>query len=410
MPLNPTVPRPPDGGHGSVPTVREVGGIYIHVPFCVRKCLYCDFYSEIDRSRIPDYLDALDQEIRCADPPAGLIFDTLYIGGGTPSVLASNQVNRIMATVRERFELCPDAEITLEANPGTLTEKGLRALRRLGVNRLNIGVQSFSDKGLRFLGRVHSAEDARTSVRWAQDAGYDSIGLDLIYGLPGQSAADWIADMTAAVTLAPHHLSCYMLTYEPRTPLSRLLEKRTFKPLSESRVGTLFQTTIRFLADHGYTQYEVSNFARSSDKQSRHNRKYWSMAPYLGFGPSAHSFMPPERWWNVGSIGRYMELTATGQPVVDAKEVVDREGQIIEGLYLGLRQTDGIRIPDFENRFELRFKEVFGEVLATLRKKKWLQDAADRCALTPLGLRFLDSVTSMFVSRDFSGIPTSERR
>ena len=371
----------------------------------MRKCAYCDFYSGSDLSRIPHYIDALVQEIRRAEPPAGLAFDTLYFGGGTPSVLEPAQIARILAAVRSRLTLLPGAEITLEANPGTVTPETLRAFRRTGVNRLNIGVQSFSDAGLRFLGRIHSAEDARLTLGWARDAGYDNIGLDLIYGLPGQSAADWIADMRAAVALAPHHLSCYMLTYEAGTPLTRRKARGAFRPLSEKRVGGLFQATIRFLTDNGYAQYEVSNFACSTEKQSRHNRKYWSFAPYLGFGPSAHSFIPPERWWNVASTSRYLALAASGQPPLEARETVGYEQQIIEAIYLGLRQNKGIRIADFEARFGFRFDRVFGEVLAELATKGWMQNDAARCALTPEGMLFLDGITSMFVSRDFPEAP-----
>lgn len=383
----------------------EPGGIYVHVPFCVRKCAYCDFYSVSDLSRIPRYTDALEQEIRRAEPPAGQAFDTLYFGGGTPSVLEPAQIARILKAIRERLTLLPGAEITLEANPGTVTPETLLAFRRIGVNRLNIGVQSFSDAKLRFLGRIHSAEEARQALRWARDAGYDNIGLDLIYGLPGQTEADWIAEMRAAVALAPHHLSCYMLTYEAGTPLTRRKARGAFEPLSEERVGGLFQATIRFLADSGYHQYEVSNFACSAEKQSRHNRKYWSFAPYLGFGPSAHSFIPPERWWNVSAIGRYLALAASGRGPVEERETVGYAQQVIEAIYLGLRQNEGIRIADFEARFGFRFDTAFREVLAEIGNNGWIKDDAARCALTPEGMLFLDGITSMFVSRDFPEAP-----
>ena len=386
-------------------STEAVGGIYVHVPFCLRKCAYCDFYSESDLTRIPQYLDALDGEIRQADPPSDPAFDTLYFGGGTPSVLTPAHIARIMETVRARLTLLPDAEITLEANPGTVTFETLRAFRRIGVNRLNVGVQSFSDRALRFLGRIHSARDARAAVNRARDAGYDNIGLDLIYGLPGQTPAEWIADMGAAVALAPHHLSCYMLTYEAGTPLARLKARGGFQPLSEERVGRLFRTTVRFLADNGYTQYEVSNFACSEEKRSRHNRKYWSFSPYLGFGPSAHSFIPRERWWNAASLEAYLERAARGMPAVEDREVIDYEREIIEAIYLGLRQNEGIRIRDFENRFGLRFDRVFGDVTAELRKNGWITEDACRLALTSEGLLFLDGITSMLVSREFPEAP-----
>lgn len=384
----------------------EPGGIYIHIPFCVRKCAYCDFYSNAGLPRIPAFLDALCREIRQTEAPPGLDFDTIYLGGGTPSLLSPDQVGRILDAIRGRFVVCPDAEITLEANPGTVTPGTLRGFRRAGVNRIHIGVQSFSEAGLRFLGRIHSGDEARLSVRWAREAGFDNIGLDLIYGLPDQTEADWTADMEAAVALAPHHLSSYMLTYEPGTPLARRKEKGRFRPLPEDRVGRLFLATVRFLGEKGYAPYEVSNFAVSPEKRSRHNRKYWSSAPYLGFGPSAHAFLPPERRWNAPTLEEYLTLLATGKPAVVGREVLSYGQQIIEAVYLGLRQNEGIRISAFEERFGLGFEETFGTVLSELRKNGWMKtDAPGRCALTPPGMLFLDGITAMLVSCDFPDSP-----
>ncbi len=388
--------------------LTEPGGIYIHVPFCVRRCLYCDFYSESDLLRMPAYLDALDREIGMAEPPASPAFDTVYFGGGTPSLLDPDHVARILARVRGRLALSADAEITLEANPGTVTPETLTAFRRAGVNRLNIGVQSFSDAALRFLGRIHSAEDARAAVGWAMDAGYDNIGLDLIYGLAGQTETDWIADMRAAVALRPHHLSCYMLTYAQGTALTGLKDRGAFAPLPDERVGELFQTAVRFLADNGFAQYEISNFACAAEKRSRHNRKYWSFVPYLGFGPAAHSFIAPERWWNTGSLDRYIGLTERGRPPVEERETVTYPQQIIEAVYLGLRHNDGIGMADFEARFGFRFDKIFGSVLAELQKHGWVQNDAARCALTPAGMQLLDAITAMFVSHDFPEAPPAQ--
>jgi oxygen-independent coproporphyrinogen-3 oxidase len=385
---------------------HEPGGIYVHVPFCVRKCAYCDFCSEDDRSRIPAYLNALVKEIGGAKPPSGLAFDTLYLGGGTPSVLAPEEIGRILAAVRRRLPLLPGAEITIEANPGTLAPGALGELRRLGVNRINIGIQSFSDARLRFLGRIHSAKAGRGAVRRARAAGFDNIGLDLIYGLPGETASDWRAEMRSAAALGPEHLSCYMLTYEPGTPLARRLARGDFAPLDEARVGRRYRDTVRFLADRGFVQYEVSNFARSEAVQSRHNRKYWNFAPYLGFGPSAHSFIPPERWWNEAPLGRYLKHSASERSTAAERETVGYGQQIIEAVYLGLRQTRGIIVADFEARFGLDFKGTFGRVLAELRRKGWLDTSdAARCALTPAGMLFLDGIASMFVAVDFPDAP-----
>ena len=384
----------------------EPGGIYIHVPFCVRKCAYCDFYSKSDLSRIPPF------STPCAGRSAGPMRRRAW--PSTPSTWGAaprQSLRRTRSGTSWRRSGADSTcartpEVTLEANPGTVTPGTLAAFRRMGVNRINIGVQSFSEAGLRFLGRIHTAEEARLAVRWAREAGFENIGLDLIYGLPKQTEGDWIADMAAAAALAPHHLSCYMLTYEAGTPLTRRMAEGRFRPLSEDRVGGLFLTTIRFLAEKGYAQYEVSNFACSAEKRARHNRKYWSFAPYLGFGPSAHSFIPPERRWNIASLEEYLAFSAAGKPAVAGREVLSYAQQIIEVVFLGLRQNDGIRISDFEEGFGLGFEETFGGVLSELRKNGWLKtDDASRCALTPSGMLFLDGITSMFVSMDFPESP-----
>ena len=245
------------------------------------------------------YADAVCWEMKRIDevfPP----FDTLYVGGGTPTAVEEDLLIKIVERALTFFAFADAPEVTVEANPGTVSLQRLVRLRQAGVNRINLGVQSFSDKALSFLGRIHTARQAEKSIELARQAGFDNVGIDLIYGLPGQSKRQWLADLEKACAYLPEHLSCYMLTFEPGTPLSEDLAAGKIAPHEEGAVAGLFETTSETLRSRGYLHYEISNFARSQALCSRHNRKYWSLAPTLGVGPSAHSYLPgmPVRWWN----------------------------------------------------------------------------------------------------------------
>ena len=380
-------------------------GIYIHIPFCVRKCPYCDFYSVTDLAQKPMFLKALIAEMDLVSTE-GLCFDTFYIGGGTPSVYGYHDIDRIVSAVVQNFDFQPDSEITIEVNPGTVSLEQLNGYRKAGINRINIGVQSFSQKNLDFLGRIHTTNEARKTVTEAQQAGLIDIGIDLIYGLPDQSESDWLADLKQAVKYDPNHISCYMLTYEKGTPLYNCREDGRVQPLAEGEVRTLFETTINFLEDHKYFQYEISNFARISNDGksniSRHNLKYWTLAPYIGLGPSAHSFIEPQRYWNVSGVDSYIEAVECSQLPVADKEVLTEEQQMIEAIYLGLRMTAGIDLAGFRAKFGIDFIKTFKEVITDLAERNYIGVENNRCALTRQGRVYLDSITSMFVTREFS--------
>ena len=384
---------------------NQNAGVYIHIPFCVRKCPYCDFYSETDPARKPMFLKALIAEMKLVSAE-GLCFDTLYIGGGTPSVYGYHDIGRIVSAVFENFDFQPDSEITIEANPGTISLEQLKGYREAGINRINIGVQSFLQKNLDFLGRIHTASEARNAVYEAQLAGITDIGIDLIYGLPDQSKSDWLADLKLAVEFDPNHISCYMLTYEKGTPLHSSREDGRVQPLAEDKVRTLFETTIDFLEDHKYLQYEISNFARIEDDGkshiSRHNLKYWTLAPYIGLGPSAHSFVEQLCYWNVSNIDSYIEAIESCRLPVADKEVLTEEQQMIEAIYLGLRITAGIDLAGFKAKFGIDFIKTFKEVITDLTERNYIALKNNRCALTRPGRAYLDNITSMFVTREFS--------
>ena len=381
-------------------------GLYIHIPFCLKKCPYCDFYSITDTSLQPAFMDALASEMRM-NRGGTLQFDTLYMGGGTPSVLDAKAVGRIIKTARQSYEILSDAEITLEVNPGTVTPEQLSMYRCSGVNRINIGVQSFNPDHLSCLGRIYLGRDASVAVNWAQKAGFENIGLDLIYGIPNQTKKSWLMDLQLAVEFEPQHLSCYMLSFEPGTPLYKDRQEGRLKPLAEPKVCELFETTLEFLRDHGYVQYEISNFARETiDKsgfknsevnRSKHNVKYWKFVPYIGLGPSAHSFLEPKRYWNCTDVKKYIQYLEAGKLPLAGEERLSVEQFMIEAIYLGLRQTNGILIDVFDKKFGVNFKKMFEEVIGDFEEKELMEFSQNRCALTSRGMLYLDSIAAMFI-------------
>lgn len=324
-------------------------GLYIHIPFCISKCRYCAFYSITDLSRTDAFLTALRRETAqygdWADP-----FDTLYIGGGTPSVLSSDQWTRMIADVRRAFFIEGDAEITIEANPADITIDLLESLSQSGVNRISIGVQSFDDALLSFLGRRHPGKQAEESVQMAQKRGFDNISLDLIYGIPGQDINIWADTLHRAVSLRPSHLSCYQLTVERGTPLHQETAQGRILLPDENSQAEFFFFTSEFLQKEGYLHYEVSNFALPG-KESRHNRKYWNHTPYLGLGPSAHSFKGRQRHRNISSVDGYINALTAGHLPVEENETLNNEDLRMESLFLGFRTRNGICLQDYSRRF-----------------------------------------------------------
>jgi putative oxygen-independent coproporphyrinogen III oxidase len=371
-------------------------GIYIHIPFCQSKCPYCDFYSVTDLSRIPDYLNALQAEMRMT-ADSGTRADTLYIGGGTPSVLTPGQMGQIVDWTAAYFNLTPTAEMTLEINPATATTRDLQDYAAFGFNRLNIGVQSFSDRNLSFLGRRHNADQALAAIKAGMDAGFGNIGFDLMFGLPEQTAGAWKNDLLQAIRLAPKHLSCYLLSYEPHTNLHADLQAGRFTPLSDFHSADLFRMAHDFLGAAGYEHYEVSNYARGARWRSNHNQKYWNFAPYIGLGPSAHGCCLPRRWWNHRSLDSYLEAISKGLTPMADEETLSDEQQLIEALYLGLRQFDGIDFIAFQTRFHIDFKLYFHTALDRFSAEGWLEIDNRRCRLSVEGMLFLDRIVDELV-------------
>lgn len=371
-------------------------GIYIHIPFCQSKCLYCDFYSATNLNLIPKYLEHLEKEMKLAGAD-GVRADTLYIGGGTPSLLTPRQMGNIVDWTAAYFNLEPTAEMTLEINPATATKRDLQDYAAFGFNRLNIGVQSFNDPNLTFLGRRHNAKQALAAVKAGVDAGFTNIGLDLIFGLPDQGPSSWKSDLMQAIRLAPKHLSCYILSYEEHTPLHADLQAGRFVALSDFHTADLFRMAHDFLGAAGYEHYEISNYSQGTAWRSKHNQKYWNLAPYIGLGPSAHGCRLPVRWWNHRSLPNYLDdLSKNKLPRAD-EEYLTEEQLMIEALYLGLRQTDGIVLKEFQRRFQTDFKLYFHSALDRFSAEGWIDMDERRCGLTVEGMLFLDHIVDELV-------------
>jgi oxygen-independent coproporphyrinogen-3 oxidase len=300
----------------------------------------------------------------------------------------------VRAALDAAFDLQDDIEITLEANPGTVDHDRLAAYRRAGINRLNLGVQSFDDRHLRFLGRIHSADQARAAVDMARRAGFENLGLDLIYGLPGQTVEAWQADLDHARDHDPAHLACYALTYEPATPLFEDLQAGGHKSAAEGQVAALFEATAEVLCAEGFEHYEISNFAADSRRRSRHNTKYWTRAPYLGFGPAAHSFQSPRRSWNTADLETYIARLDQGRLPEKGREVLDDTQQMIETVFLGLRLAAGVDLAAFAERFGTPLETRLGAVLPPLVADGYLHLTAERLAPTVKGMLFHDSISA----------------
>ncbi len=315
-------------------------GLYIHVPFCRRKCPYCAFFSIASTSLVPRWMAAFREEV-CRYKGRFDPFDSLYLGGGTPSLLDGDVLTAIVEHLFIQLGFAPDPEMTIEANPCDLTPEKIRLIGDLGFNRISLGVQSFNDRILAFLGRSHRAERAKDVLRYLREFGFRNISMDLMYGFKGQSLEDWIDTLRQAVAFRPEHFSCYQLSIEKQSQFGRMKEKGHFTALSEEEERELFLITTRFLQDNGYIHYEISSYARDPQFVSLHNSKYWQHAPYLGLGPSAHSFHECRRWWNVRSIRTYCEMLEKGNLPIEGQENLTSRQLSLESIALGLRTRQG---------------------------------------------------------------------
>ena len=359
-------------------------GLYVHIPFCAKKCDYCDFYSLPGaESRMDAYIQALETQLVEIAPRADRhVVDSVYFGGGTPTLLGSKRLVRLLKAIQKKYHVARDPEITLEANPESAGDfKELRALRRAGFNRLSLGMQSADDEELRAIGRIHTAAQVKTAVEAARKAKFSNLSLDLIYGLPGQSMETWQKNLTAAVDLAPQHLSCYGLKVEDGTPLFQRRDSERF-PDDEAQ-AEMYLWTVDYLRRHGFFQYEISNFARTGF-ESRHNLKYWTLGEYAGFGPGAHSDFGSVRYAYEKDLEGYISGVKAGGPLLSENERIPPLDRDTEWLMLGLRTVWGLDPKVFENRFRRRF-DCFLPFLEECRQAGYALEEDGRWHLTPRG-------------------------
>ncbi len=374
-------------------------GIYIHFPFCIKKCFYCDFYSLEQLDQIDIFIENLCKEIElhAAIYPITSKIDTIFFGGGTPSLLKPEHLNKILNTLNTYLTIEEFSEITLECNPGTVDIQYLEEYKKIGINRLSFGVQSFVDKELEFLERIHTADEALRAIKTAQDIGFDNISLDLIFSLPNQTISQWNKTLSKAIKLNPDHISAYSLIYEQGTPLHKQWQQGKIKKLDEDSDAELYIYTMKKLRKYGYEQYEVSNYTRNN-KPSRHNLKYWYGDDYIAFGPSAHGKRGRQRYWNYSSLAKYNKLIQEGKLPIEGNEELSNIDIFFESIFLQLR-AKGFNILDFEEKFGMDLMADLAFVFSEYVPEKYFEVKDDWVCLTAKGYCFADEISTEIMSR-----------
>ncbi len=375
-------------------------GLYIHVPFCVKRCSYCDFISyPYDTGLAESYVYALRKEISLH---AGTLSEeqravkSVYLGGGTPTVLSGDWLAAILKDCRHYFDIADDAEITIECNPGTVDLDKLKKIRKAGFNRISIGVQAYQEALLSILGRIHNWQEVLVSARNSREAGFDNLGFDLIFGIPGQSMRDWKETLNRVLELSPRHVSAYNLKIEPDTPLHRDVTSGYLVPCDEELELEMYWYTVDYLAGQGFIHYEISNFALPG-REAVHNLIYWHNEEYLGLGPAAHSMLNGCRFSNVKSVESYIRRLQNGEQVIAEKQCLSREEQMSETVFLGLRLIEGLDLESFARRHGKSVFVIFGERIKKLAALGLIEADEKRLKLTEKGIPLANEVFAEFV-------------
>lgn len=370
-----------------------MAGIYIHIPFCKQACIYCNFhFSTLLKNKV-SLLEAIEKELelqKCYFPERGL--DTLYFGGGTPSLLTGLEIGNLVARTHLVYHLKNKCEITLEANPDDLTIEKMKSLKTAGINRLSIGVQSFFDKDLQWMNRAHNATQALQCLENVRTAGFEDFSADLIFGIPGLTDTQWLQNIDQMIAFEPPHLSCYALTLEPQTPLNAAIKKKKIPPLDEEQAARQFEILMEKLTDAGYEQYEISNFSKPG-RRARHNSSYWKGIPYLGIGPAAHSYRPGMRQWNVANNALYIKNIKNGR-IPCEKEQLTAVMQFNEYIMTSLRTIEGCNGLYVKAHFgEEAYENLIKSSLPFIRSGK-MQQRGPSFTLTRKGKLFADGIAS----------------
>ena len=367
--------------------------IYIHIPFCIRKCDYCDFLSGPSGPKEQaDYVQALLREIQAVEEGEGRSVSSIFIGGGTPSVLDERLLGDILKEIRNRFKMEEDAEITIEVNPGTANIGKLQAYREMGINRLSIGLQSPQDRELKILGRIHNYEQFLETYQEARTVGFDNINIDLMSAIPDQTYEGWAKNLRTAAELEPEHISAYSLIVEEGTPFAA----RKLNLPDEDTEYNMYEATAQILKEYGFEQYEISNYARKGRK-CRHNVGYWTRQDYLGFGLGASSLYGKERFANTADMKKYLENSRNPEKIREKEPSLTREDEMAEFMFLGLRMTKGISKADFQRCFGCTIESVYGEVLEKYESMELLLEKDGRIFLSREGIHVSNSIMAEFL-------------
>ena len=367
--------------------------IYIHIPFCIRKCDYCDFLSGPSGPKEQaDYVQALLREIQAVEEGEGRSVSSIFIGGGTPSVLDERLLGDILREIRNRFKMEEDAEITIEVNPGTANIGKLQAYREMGINRLSIGLQSPQDRELKILGRIHNYEQFLETYQEARTVGFDNINIDLMSAIPDQTYEGWVKNLRTAAELEPEHISAYSLIVEEGTPFA----VRKLNLPDEDTEYNMYEATAQILKEYGFEQYEISNYARKGRK-CRHNVGYWTRQDYLGFGLGASSLYGKERFANTADMKKYLENSRNPEKIREKEPSLTREDEMAEFMFLGLRMTKGISKADFQRCFGCTIESVYGEVLEKYESMGLLLEQDGRIFLSREGIHVSNSIMAEFL-------------
>ena len=370
-------------------------GIYLHIPFCDTKCIYCDFYSITNHTKKEQFLTALKKEIISKAPSLkDRKFDTIFFGGGTPSLLSDDDFKVLFDTLFSNYNISANTEITIEANPGTLNKEKLTQFKKLPINRISFGVQSFNNADLKFLTRIHSADEAARSIKTAQDIGFNNINLDLIFALPNQSMESWQYNLETAVELNTQHISAYSLIFEEGTALYNMRRNGKVSQADIELEQQMYEYTMDYLAKQGYSQYEISNYAKPGF-ECRHNLKYWTHEEYIAFGPSASSFVNNQRWTNIKNLVKYIELVESGKDAYDFIETIDNNTSITEHIFLGLR-SKGIDFSEFKSKYQIDFTKQYSAPIDLLIKNGFAVADDKKLNLTRKGYAVCDEIVASY--------------
>lgn len=367
--------------------------LYVHIPFCVRKCQYCDFLSGPSDEETKDrYIEALLKEIRAAEHTEDYEIVSVFIGGGTPSALKAEAIASIMRTLQEKFFFCEDAEVTIEANPGTVDPEKLTIYRNVGINRLSLGLQSTDAEELKLLGRIHSYEEFLKSYEWAREAGFSNINIDLMFAIPGQTGEAWRQHLYQVAELNPEHISAYSLIIEEGTPFA---EQNLDLP-DEDTEYQMYEDTAEILERYGYRQYEISNYAKQG-YMCRHNAGYWQRLEYLGFGLGASSLYGGMRFSNTHQMQEYLTDSRKPEQIRKDVTVLSRNEQIEEFMFLGLRMTEGISEKKFEENFNVRLMDIYGDILQKYEETGFMEHIETKWRLTRKGIHVSNHILADFL-------------